>query len=99
MTAHRRWFREERTVHDRLVTATAMQRRHQRLIRASRALFFARVGLAKGDLAFGLSRLAESCLIAPLDTVHITARRLRHRAGRDRRDAIEAWDAAAQDAR
>ena len=36
------------------------QGRHERLVRAYRALFFARIALGKGRLPFSLSRLAEA---------------------------------------
>jgi hypothetical protein len=68
-------------------------------VRATRALLFARVGLAKGDLVFGLARLAEALAVAPLDATRIVVLRLLRRLERERRDATEAWSASAAEAR
>lgn len=82
VTRHRQWFWEERAVHERFFTSGHCWRNQQRRVRASRALFFARIGLAKGDFAFGLSRLTEAFLAAPLDAAFMAARRLlRYRQG------------------
>jgi glycosyltransferase involved in cell wall biosynthesis len=96
VTRHRQWYAEERAVHRRLFARTSIANRDQRRVRASRALLFARVGLAKGDLSFGLARLVEAVLASPLDSVRIAARRLLRR---QRRDAAEEWKADAWEAR
>lgn len=87
---HRQWYAEERLVHRRLFARTPIAHRDRRRVRASRALLFARVGLAKGDLGFGLARLVEAGCASPLDSVRIAALRWRRRW---RREATEAWDA------
>src|SRR5262249_25553976 len=90
VTRHRHWYAEERLVHRRLFARIPIPiaRRHQRRIRAARALLFARVGFANGDLAFALARLAEAVLSSPLDSVRIAALRLRRWL---RHDATQAW--------
>ena len=92
VTHHRQWYAEERAVHRRVFSAVPMAQRDQRRVRASRALLFARVGLTKGDLGFGVARIVEAIYASPLDSVRIAARRLRRR---QRRDATEAWNAQA----
>lgn len=95
VTRHRQWYAEERVVHRRLFARTPIAQRDQRRVRASRALLFARVGLAKGDLGFGLARLVEAFLASPLDSVRIAAlrwRRRRRREATEERNA-EAWEA------
>jgi glycosyltransferase involved in cell wall biosynthesis len=77
VTRHQHWYAEERLVHRRLFARIPIGRRDQRRIRAARALLFARVGFAKGDLDFGLARLAEAGLASPLDSLRIAALRLR----------------------
>lgn len=96
VTRHRQWYAEERAVHRRLFARTAIAHRDRRRVRASRALLFARIGLAKGDLGFGLARLVEAVLASPSDSVRIAARRLLRRT---RRDATQAWNADAWEAR
>jgi glycosyltransferase involved in cell wall biosynthesis len=93
VTRHRRWFAEEREVHRRALAASAIARRYRRLVRASRALLFARVGLARGDFRFGLARLAEAFAVAPVDATRIVALRLLRQLCRDRQTANEAWAA------
>jgi len=95
VTRHRQWYAEERVVHRRLFARIRIAHRDQRRVRASRALLFARVGLAKGDLGFGLARLVEAVLTSPLDSVRIAALRLLRR---QRRDATEAWNAESWEA-
>ncbi len=95
VTRHRQWYAEEWAVHRRLFARTPIAQRDQRRVRASRALLFARVGLAKGDLGFGLARLVEAFLASPLDSVRIAAlrwRRRRRREATEERNA-EAWEA------
>ena len=99
VSRHRRWFAEERGVHRRTFAVSPPARRHWRRVRATRALLFARVGLAKGDLGFGLARLAEAFAVAPLDATRIVALRLLRRFKRERRDATEAWSASTAEAR
>jgi glycosyltransferase involved in cell wall biosynthesis len=94
VSRHRRWFREERAVHDRLFAAHPLARRSRRRVRAARALLFARIGLARGDLGFGLLRLAEAFAVAPIDAARIAAWRLPRRLVRDRRGAAAREPAA-----
>jgi len=77
VTRHRRWFREERAVHRRFFALGMVAPAEQRRIRASRALLFARIALAKGDVAFGLARLAGALAASPLDAARIGSVRLR----------------------
>jgi glycosyltransferase involved in cell wall biosynthesis len=84
VTRHRQWFAEERTVHRRLFAANKSASGYQREVRAARALFFARLGLARRDLSFGLARLAEAFLVSPLDGASIVALRLHRRRGETR---------------
>jgi len=93
VTRHRQWFQEERSVHRRFFAKGRLAPEHQRLIRAARALLFARVGLTKWDLAFGLARLTEAILVSPIDAVDVMARKLRRR-----RRSADAWGAATGDA-
>jgi len=83
--AHRKWFREERTAHARTFAADPADGRHERMVRAYRALFFARVGLTERDLGFGLSRLAEALLESPYWTIRIATLRLLRRRCFDHR--------------
>jgi glycosyltransferase involved in cell wall biosynthesis len=92
VTRHRRWFSEERAVHRRVFAAGLVGPAQQRRIRASRALFFARIGFAKGDVGFGVARLAGAFAASPLDAARISGVRLR-RWGRKRPAAV--WTAGA----
>jgi glycosyltransferase involved in cell wall biosynthesis len=96
VSRHRRWYAEERTVHERVFAATPIAHRDRRRVRAARALLFARVGLTKADIRFGLARLAEAFLSSPLHSARIAALRLMRREGRE---AAEAWNAQALEAR
>jgi glycosyltransferase involved in cell wall biosynthesis len=69
----RRWFAEERTV---IARALADAPRDRRRVRACRSLFFAKLGLAAGDVPFGLARLGEALALWPQGTVRLAARRL-----------------------
>ena len=62
-----------------------------RLIRACRALFFARVGLAKGDIAFGALRLLEAAMHSFYWTARVAALRIWRRIAPRRRGAAETW--------
>ena len=96
VSRHRQWHAEEQAVHRRLFGTTRIARRDRRRVRASRALLFAWVGLAKGDLGFGLARLGDAILASPRDSVRIVARRWWRRR---RRDATEAGNGQAREAR
>jgi glycosyltransferase involved in cell wall biosynthesis len=96
VTQHRHWFVEERAVHQRFFAKNQSTRPLERRVRVLRALFFARVGLTKGDLDFGLARLADAFFISPPDALSIAGLRLLRRC---RRGASEAWDATAGEAR
>jgi glycosyltransferase involved in cell wall biosynthesis len=87
VTSHRRWFQEERSAHARAFAGNAVDARHERMVRAYRSLFFARVGLAERDLRFGFSRLAEALHESPSWTIRIAALRLLRRIRFDRRVA------------
>jgi glycosyltransferase involved in cell wall biosynthesis len=71
MTRHRQWFREERAVHRRMIDQGLVTAAQQRRIRAARALLFARIALAKGDVPFALARVVEAFAAAPLDATRI----------------------------
>lgn len=96
VTLHRRWFREERSLLDEAFAASPAQRTHERMVRAYRSLYFARVGLAAGDLPFGLLRLGEAFLTSPHWTVAIACRRVLRRLQAER--GPEPRDAAASNA-
>lgn len=76
VTRHRFWFQEERALHNRAFTTANLPPPHRRLVRTARALLFARIALSKGDLSFGLARLAEALFTSPLATSRILAVRL-----------------------
>lgn len=78
---------------DRLFTEDPARRSTARMITAHRALFFARVAATKADWAFGLARLLEALLAAPLWSVAIATRRWRRRIDLPKPTAT--WDAAA----
>ncbi len=94
VSQYRQWCREERAVLDRSFADNPAHGKSERLVRAYRSLFFARVGLASGDLLFGLPRLAEAFLTSPRWTMEIGARRLLRRVRLQ--NAPETWDAAAE---
>jgi glycosyltransferase involved in cell wall biosynthesis len=74
--SHRTWSQEERAVLARVFAGIWHDRRSEPMVRASRSLFFARVGLAKGDLSFGLRRLAEALRYSPGWAARTAVRRL-----------------------
>lgn len=93
---HRQWHREDAAVIGRALRAAPVAPRDRRLVRASRALLFARVGFTKGDLGFAFARAAEAFAVAPLVSVRVAGRRLlRHR----RPGRVEAWNAPASEIR
>lgn len=92
VTGHRRWFSEERAVHRRVFAAGFVGPAQERRIRTSRALLFARISFAKGDLRFGLARLAGAFAASPLDAARISGVRLR-RWARNRPAGV--WTAGA----
>ena len=79
VTSHRRWFQEERTAHAQAFAGNPADAGHERMVRAYRSLFFARVGLAGRDLSFGFSRLAGALRESPYWTIRIAALRLLRR--------------------
>ena len=87
VSAHRDWFREERTVHETTFAREQLSRSDRRLIRTYRSLFFARIALGKGDVSFGLARLVEAAWSSPRWTLEVAARRVLRRAHADRRTA------------
>jgi glycosyltransferase involved in cell wall biosynthesis len=97
VTSHRDWFQEERLVINRIFRGSLCQPKHRRMVRASRALFFARVGLAKGDIAFGSERLFEALLQSPYWLTLIVARRLGRRLVR-LRPTTDVWNVTGCDA-
>jgi glycosyltransferase involved in cell wall biosynthesis len=93
VTKHRQWLDEERRVVETVFVAGEVNTRDARLIRAYRSLFFAHLGLSKGDISFGLMRLADALLTSPSSTLSIAARRVGRRLQRP--DRAGPWDAAA----
>jgi glycosyltransferase involved in cell wall biosynthesis len=85
---HRRWFQEERTAHAWAFAENPADAGHERMIRAYRSLFFARLGLAKRDLRFGFSRLAGAVRESPYWTLRIAALRLLRRLHCDYRGTL-----------
>jgi glycosyltransferase involved in cell wall biosynthesis len=79
VTSHRTWAREELVVLMRAFADDAEDGGAERIVRATRSLFFARVGLAKGDLLFGLRQLAEAFRRAPGWSVRIAGLRILRR--------------------
>jgi glycosyltransferase involved in cell wall biosynthesis len=79
VTSHRTWAREELVVLMRAFADDAEDGGAERIVRATRSLFFARVGLAKGDLVFGLRQLAEAFRRAPGWSVRIAGLRILRR--------------------
>jgi glycosyltransferase involved in cell wall biosynthesis len=69
---HRQWFGEERALHRRVFGAGLVAPAQQRRVRAARALLFARIALGKGDVPFGVARLAEAFVTSPLDAARIS---------------------------
>lgn len=80
VTAHRRWFSEDSAVIAKGLAASSARGRDESMVRAYRALFFARVALAKGDLTFGLARLAEALRSSPHWSARLVALSLARRA-------------------
>lgn len=76
VTRHRQWYREERKIQQSIFAAGSCSAAEQRLIRVSRALFFARLGFERGDLLFAGRRLGEAFWASPLAAFSITTRRL-----------------------
>ena len=93
VTRHRPWFDEERQVIDATFAAGVAGAGHRRLVRAYRSLFFAHLALSRGDVGFGLLRLADAFLTSPWSALRVAARRLIRRVQLTRRP--EPWDAAA----
>jgi len=85
---HRLWYAEERAVHDRLFAKTPISQRDQQRIRASRAMWFMRIGLTRADIGFALARLGEAILASPLDCVRVAAIRLPQRFGREATETL-----------
>jgi glycosyltransferase involved in cell wall biosynthesis len=83
VTQHRLWHAEEWGAGARWFAALAIAPRDRRRIRAARALFFAKLGAARGDLTFSLARLADVLRASPADGARIAARRLLQRRRRD----------------
>jgi glycosyltransferase involved in cell wall biosynthesis len=79
VSSHRTWAREELVVLMRAFADDAENGGAERIVRVTRSLFFARVGLAKGDLGFGLGQLAEAFRRAPGWSVRIAGLRLLRR--------------------
>jgi len=96
VTAHRRWFSEDSAVITKGLAASSAQGRDEPMIRAYRSLFFARVALAKGDLTFGLARLAEAVRSSPRWTAKLVALSLARRTRARRRMAADIYRAPAE---
>lgn len=67
---HRTWYREEARVVEGMLDDRAAERR---IVRTYRALFFARLALSRGDVTFGLARLAEASRRSPRLAARLTA--------------------------
>ena len=92
VSRHRDWHAEDRAVRDRVFGSAALGRRERHLVNASRALLFARVGLGKGDLRFGVAQLYQALSTAPIVSLRLALTRAR----RYRRNAaVAAWTATA----
>lgn len=91
VTQHRRWFQEERIAIGRAFELSPNSRKDERRVRAYRALFFASLGFARGDVAFGCARLSEACLRSTHWTIRVAALRLlrRWRFGRQSIERLE----------
>ena len=79
VTRHRRWYREEAGVHAATFAVEPTLRRHRRLVRASRELFFARTAWVAGDHRFALARGCSAVAVSPHWAVSIAVRRLARR--------------------
>jgi len=86
VTSHREWFHEENALMARLFAALPRESTHEPMVRASRLLYFARTGLARGSLAFGLVRLGEAFRMSTPWTFRVAAFRLLRRMHLDWRD-------------
>jgi len=93
---HRKWFAEETMVQQRHFASARLSRAERRLVRTVRAMFFTRIALAKGDLPFGLRRLAEALLLSPLAAIHIATLKSFRRLSANSRGVSEsaAWKLA-----
>ncbi len=77
---HRHWFLEERAVHQRMFAAGLVAPIEQRRVIAARSLLFARIAFGKGDIGFGVARLAAALSASPAATARLSIQRLRRRA-------------------
>lgn len=82
VTRHREWAREEEDVVSAALDAAGARPRDRRLVRAYRALYFAQLGLARKDIAFGLTRLAAAFGASPVWTLRVAGKRLTRRLAR-----------------
>lgn len=71
VTRHRAWYREESEVIGRWLAGRPAD---ERTVRTYRALYFGRLALGKGDLTFGLARLAEALRRSPGLACRLAAR-------------------------
>jgi glycosyltransferase involved in cell wall biosynthesis len=83
VTSHRLWSREERTVLARAFDGRGDLRSGERMVRTTRSLFFARVGLARGDLIFGLRQLAQALRYSLVWSIRIAVLRMLRRIARN----------------
>ena len=90
VTRYRAWFQEEQAVLSRVLGGDP----DEALVRTCRSLFFARLALAQGDLAFGFRRLGEASLASPRWAISIAARRLARRVRRRAQGALPGWATA-----
>jgi glycosyltransferase involved in cell wall biosynthesis len=81
---HAAWFDEERRACARALAAAPSETAHAPLVAASRALFFARLGLARRDFLFASERLRDALSAAPGAASRLAARRLLRRLARAR---------------
>jgi hypothetical protein len=94
VTRHHAWFVEEREVIAAVFAADIASATRAPLVRASRSLFFARLALSKGDVGFGLLRLAGAFSTAPCSALDIAARRVVRQLRRlvAVADRVEPWE-------
>lgn len=93
VTRHRQWLEEERRVVETTFAAGATVPGDERLVRACRSLYFARLGFSRGDVPFGLACLADALRTSTRWTLRIAARRVDRRLQRP--DRAETREAAA----
>lgn len=93
VTRHRDWYAEEQRLLDTTLRMAAVTSRDARLVRSYRSLFFARLALARGDIAFGVRRLVDAFVTSPPSALSVTTRRLLRRLQLADAHPATSWDA------